>query len=205
MLTIPDLDLIPGTVICLHLPPGTIDPTLDLKHKPVQLANRQSKIALVASPAESRRGIRERLRPQTSIEWLVAAAKVSYDEAAAIIRGFGIGVRPVMSHNAGDPRAFLGVAAALANRPDVLIYETTGMSPRGQYRLHEYIAERGSEFCAVHISYPGVYGTGERAPRICPERARCLELVDNSRNSINSGPSETNYRLPSGQTRSDST
>jgi hypothetical protein len=204
MPTIPDLNLIPGTIMCLHLPPGRTYRTFNLKHELVQLADRQSKTAVIAGPAESRPGIRGRLRPQTSIEWLVAAAGISNDEAAAIIRGVGIGVRPVMSHNAGDPRAFLGVAAALANRPDVLIYETTGMSPRGQYRLHEYIAERGSEFCAVHVSYPSVYGTGQSFPRICPETARCLELADNPKISVNSGPTEANHGLPPGQTRSDS-
>lgn len=176
IMLIPELDLIPGTAICLHLPPGSAYLAPDLKNELVQLAACGSNTAVVAAFAESRRGIRERFRPQTSIEWLASAAGISNHEAMAIICGFGIGVRPVMAHNAGDPLGFLSVAAALAQKRDVLIYETVGMSPRGIHRLHEYVAEHGSNVCAVHVSYSSVNRTGEPSPRICPPTARCVEL-----------------------------
>jgi hypothetical protein len=176
MLNIPDLDLNPGAVICLHLPRGSLYPVPVVESWLLQQAERESMRAMIARDVEPFRGRAEPPGDQTSVEWLAEAGPISSDEAVAIIRGFRIGVAPRLCQIAANPRRFLGVAVALSRRPDVLIYETAGMDPQGRYRLHEYIVERGSEFCAVHISYPSVYGTGQPAPRRCPATAQCVEL-----------------------------
>ena len=179
MSAISELDLTPGTVVCLHCLHGRTYPLPDVETELARNAGQRSRSTAVARLTRPRRRIRDYFRRQTSVAWLSATAKISSHEAEAIIGSFGIRVSVLMCHNAANPRRFLGVAAALSRRPDVLVYETSGMDPYGRFRLHEFITEHGRELCAVHLSHASRSGTGEPAARICPGTAHCVEISNN--------------------------
>jgi hypothetical protein len=179
-LLLPPIRFSRGRILCLHVPHGSHNAVGSLERQLVDVARQQAKGILVCRPATSRRGPRQWLWPQTSVDWLARAASVSRQEAHALIAALPVPVATVLSHNAGTPRSLLGIAAALARETDVVVYTTAGLDPLGCEAVHEYIASRRVDLCVIHLSMPAFYGDGSHAPRLCPSRAECLPLADDA-------------------------
>ena len=107
----------------------------------------------VAKPAIRRRGLFRSLSPSSSAHWLSNAAGVDPQSAQEIISELPIDVHPKLDWNAGNPRNFLGVAAAIQTAPDVLIYASLGMDPVGVLALHNFITSRRQDFFALYVNW----------------------------------------------------
>ncbi|TWU14654.1 hypothetical protein CA54_35230 [Symmachiella macrocystis] len=126
---------------------------------------------IIAQPA-SLDSVRRRLfRQPTVIEWLTQNADISADDAAAIIGGLPVHVLPLLSYNAGNPRAFLGLAAAIAKKPDVIVYSTSGMDLCGILLMHNYAPAHYPDGCLIHVS-PQLIGDGPH----CANDAQCVTI-----------------------------
>jgi ABC-type multidrug transport system ATPase subunit len=182
MMTSPSIrgiNLSHGTMTCLHIPQGYGGEVDCVEKDLIQFASQLAKTTASCHPATNRRGLREYFRHETSIEWLSRAAQISRDEAEQIIDTFNVPVANILSQNAGTPRRILGIAAALARKPDVLIYSTAGLDPQGCVAVHDYVRSRCANVSAIHLSTPAVFGDGRSTPRYCPKDARCLTLESN--------------------------
>lgn len=174
-IALPNIELIAGNFYCVHLSPKLSDAT-DVISQITQLAERSHKSVIHAKPAVQRGGMIEFFRKQSAVAWLANAAGLSKIEAAGVIQSFPRKVAKTLSHNAGTPRAFLGVAAAIAQKPDVIVYSTAGVDPVGCQQLHEYVAMQARNLCIVHVSHYTSDGMGLPLPRIDPDFTRCIPL-----------------------------
>ena len=179
-LTIPQLELSPGRIICLHIPHGFHEEFSALEQEVLRAAWREDKSTAVCCPARNRRGCREYFRRQRTAEWLSQAAGIMEQEAAELIASFDVRVADILSANALTPRCLLGIAAALCKRPEVVIYSTCGLDPSGRLAVHRFVSLNSGALCAVHLSSPTVFGNGSPAPRICPDKSRCITLAADS-------------------------
>jgi hypothetical protein len=198
-LELPTLDLSPGRILCLHIPRQFHAAGDTLEQDLLDFARRQGKAAIRCQPAgfESRflgpawmmTGIgwfsrliwrypmRRRPGSQTSMEWLSRAAGISEEESGQIISGLCERVADKLDWNAGTPRCLLGIAAALAHQPDMVIYSAVGLDAQGCRKVHGYVAAKCSQLCVLHVSYPSEYGDGSPHPRDCPPGAGCITLA----------------------------
>lgn len=178
-LVFPKLELQSGATLCLHIPPGFHDQEALVEEEILKQAHQQGKTAIISKPATHRAGLLERFRKRNAIEWLAHEAGTSKAEAAILIAEFGIPIAPDLSSIPGTPRCLLGIAAALARKPQVLMYSTAALDPIGCIRVHQFLASRRSEICLVHISWPSIRGNGEPAPRSCPDGV-CVLMFEES-------------------------
>jgi hypothetical protein len=112
----------------------------------------------------------------TSVQWLSGTAGMSEEKAHQIIARLGVPIADRFAWNAGTPRCLLGLVATLTQKPEVLLYSTSGLDAEGCHAVHRYIASSSGALSAVHISYPSAFGNGMPAPRLCPTDAHCVEL-----------------------------
>ncbi|MFN0019831.1 MAG: hypothetical protein ACKVP0_16360 [Pirellulaceae bacterium] len=183
-LTLPQLALIQGRIICLHVPDGLHDDGQALIEALVEFVQSDGKSVGVGGLATPRQGVLELFGRQTSQQWLADAAGISLEDAQKLISGFGVPVDEDLSANAATPRCLLGIAATIVSKPDVLIYRTDGLDPRGRIAVHQYAAAKTRELCLVHLSSPTVFGDGSAAPRHCPPNADCIAAVSDCADNL---------------------
>ena len=106
----------------------------------------------IAKPARRRGGLYRLLSPSTTVRWLSKKVGIDQHSAQTIISALPIEVHPKLEWNAGNPRNFLGIAAALQTKPEVLIYASSGMDPVGVLALHDFITSRHQDFFAVYVN-----------------------------------------------------
>lgn len=111
------------------------------------------RIVGIAKPARRRGGLYRILSPSTTDRWLSKEVGIDQQSAQKIISELPIEVHPKLEWNAGNPRNFLGIAAALQADPDVLIYASAGMDPVGVLALHDFISSRRQDFFAVYVNW----------------------------------------------------
>lgn len=174
-LEIPDIKLAPGKQYCLHIPPELSDSMEDVEHDLIGIAKSQGKSVGVARWAMQSSGLFERFWPLRSEDWLARSAGISQTRATALIGEFTIPVADQLSRNAGTPRCMLGIAAALEQRPAVLIYSTCGLDPIGIQGIHAYVASKASELCLIHVSIAAMRGN-----RMCLSTAKCITIEANN-------------------------
>ncbi len=109
-------------------------------------------IVEIAMPARRSNGFFRLFSPRTTNQWLSKQLKIDLASAQRIISALPIDVHPKLDWNAGTSRTFLGVAVALHTKPDVLIYSSIGMDPRGVIALHDFITSIRQDFFAVYIN-----------------------------------------------------
>ena len=142
-----------------------------------QIAEKSGTTTIVCRPAATGGGFWHRFRRERTQDWLRRNAGVSFEEAARIIEGIPVRVHPLSEHNAGNPRAALGIAAAFARRADCFVYNLTGCDPRGIKLLHEYAATNRGDRRLIHLSWPCFFfESGVPAPHNCPPNAVCFEI-----------------------------
>jgi hypothetical protein len=198
-LKLPTLEFSPGRIMCLHIPHGFNTAGDVFQQELLHLAHRQAKTAVLCQPAgfesrvarsgwvrratgwfsriTNRQPTRRGLVAQTSTDWLSHAAGVSNEESVRIISELGERVAEELDFNAGTPRCLLGIAAALVQKPEVIIYSTIALDLQGCWKVHEYVVAKCTPLCAIHISHPGQHGDGTPHPRVCPSGAQCITLI----------------------------
>lgn len=168
-----DIAFVPGFTWCLHVAPREgVEQLQQSLYERFQADGRQVVIAREADP----RTMRKRLfQEAAAVDWLVQHSALTEETAEKFIAEMPVRVAPLLSHNAGNPRRFLGLAAALSHNPDVLIYETGGMDPAGILKLHAYVRVRYAG-CLIYVT-PGMDLQTEFCPsQLCPSQGQCLRV-----------------------------
>ncbi len=166
---LPELDLKPGRHHCLHLPPSAYYPEEDLRQQIVRMAMALGKTIVVAE---------RHLRGQRTIDWLLAEG-LTRSQANRLVSTYSI--PDLISVCAGGPTVTLGLAAAFARAPDVIVYDLAGLDHEWRTSVAAFVAssqQQGS--CSlIHLSYPTNQQTPHMEPRLgCPQReGTCWELV----------------------------
>ena len=177
-LEFPDFDVGVGRSICLHIPYDFRGGVTELKLRLANTVKKKGGKVVVSYPAYDSRWFRFLRKEETPVEWLVRNAGVSKIEAEASIQNLkrsDIQTSKPLSYHPGTPRAFLGICAALAEYPDVLIYSTEALDLSGTNDVHNLVSLHANTLCAIHISMPHFHGDGKPAERICPSKSQCLE------------------------------
>ncbi len=168
-----DILYCPGFVWCLHADPGDGVKRLQQRlYERFQSEGRQVVVAEEAAP----RSMRKRLFQEPAIvDWLVQNSSLSQASAEQTIGDFPVRVAPLLSQNAANPRRFLGMAAALSNDPEVLLYDTMGMDLVGMQRLHAYVRVRYAG-CLVFVTPRTDLQTEFCPSQLCPTQGQCLRV-----------------------------
>jgi hypothetical protein len=106
---------------------------------------------------DSRGRLTRLIRPApTAAGWLARAAAVSVRDAAALLGEFGFDLDPQICLNRlpGNYRALIGLAAAWARRPDVLVFAAAAIDWTGRQWLARQIAARLDHWAAIELSGP---------------------------------------------------
>lgn len=159
--------------LCLHFGPEGAVPSLEFETALLHLVRERGLTAELAQYGVEHRTL---FGPLTSVDWLQRTSGISRDEATRwieAIRPHVSRVETIYARNPGNPKGFLRVAAALARRPDVLVYSTVGMDSCGTANLHAFVAEHVAE--SIHVRWQMTNGE-QRPARGCPAGAECVDV-----------------------------
>jgi hypothetical protein len=165
-------NLTPGEFFCLHVSNARAAVSVE-KHLRL-LGAGQGKQFTHARRMSQHRWPWRWWQPSSCAAWLARRVNVSLPQAQALIEELPVSVPQRLDQCATTHRILLGLAVALANRPDILLYRTSGLDPLGILTVHEYVEKHCQDLCALHLSLPTVHGDGTPAPRICPPGAKCV-------------------------------
>src|SRR5262245_18967408 len=153
---VPSFEVMRGQIVTVQLPPR-FDSTAQLA---AALAGvlRRPEVALrgrgvSVEPAEPPVGWRRWLSDPSPGEWL-ARQGFAADEAAAVLSRHRIDDRFRLSQYAKGPRSALGLEAALRSRPDVVIFNTSGLDPRWELAVQDLIRSSLDRTAAVYLATP---------------------------------------------------
>ncbi len=99
-------------------------------------------------------GWRRWLLDPTPFDWLRKETNVSADSIHEILRDLRIEPQMPLSRLAGTPRMLLGLAAALAGKPDMLVFSTAGLDPCGVRQVENFVAAHLPEFIGIYLARP---------------------------------------------------
>ena len=97
------------------------------------------------------------IRPTpTAADWIARNAAIPLYDATALLAEFGFDLDPRtrISHLPGNYRALIGLAAAWAGRPDVLVFTTSGIDWTGRQWLVRQITARLNHWAPIELSCP---------------------------------------------------
>jgi hypothetical protein len=106
--------------------------------------------------------------PVTPSKWLASQIGCTTEQSRELIATLPISFPDRFNCLAYNPLRFLGLLAAMAGSPKVLIYETSGMDPRGFSLLHEYATGHYTEGTLIHRT--------ESPVMKCPLGTECSEV-----------------------------
>lgn len=188
-ISVSDIPLVPQSFWCLHVtdftsvetPHGVLvgaDGTRlnSLRQQLLKRCQMQQLEVIVVEHASTETMRHSFLKRPTAVDWLVQNSQLSRLAAAGAIRDLPLQVAPELCSNARNPTQFLGLAAAIANQPDVIVYSTSGMDPRGVSLMHEYAPRRYTKGCLIHLS------TRELKGDLCAHSGDCLVIDTNETN-----------------------
>ncbi len=147
----------------IKVEPGTIYELLVGKHDlkiltEIALSYSNEYDVSIAKTAMPKKGLLSLLkRPDKCDCWLVSEGGIDLKSAQQIIESFPFDVHPRLDHNAMNLRKFLGLAAAFAKRPDIIVFETSGMDPLGVEQLYSYIKANIKQIFMVEVCWPEYY------------------------------------------------
>jgi hypothetical protein len=144
------LQLTPGTRHCVHIPPerGVHDIAAALAS--VVLGS-EHKIGVATYPIPNTHLSRIIGLPSVST-WLAKELDCPVAHAKSEISRLPVSVDERFGYNACNPLRFLGFLVALHAKPSVLIYETSGMDPRGRQLLNEFAIREYPEGTLLHVT-----------------------------------------------------
>jgi len=143
-LWVPPFDLHLGESVCLHLPEYTDDAPLVAALKGLargEEGGQPPRVVWGGLAWDDRPRIMRFFLPSPrAVDWLRRVAHVQHTEALAALKQVDLDPSWRLNRMAGNPRTWLGLAAAWAQSPDVLIFSTTGCDPLGQKRVIQAVA-----------------------------------------------------------------
>jgi hypothetical protein len=177
-LWLPPFQLRTGELMCFHLPSQSFPEQEFLQI----LASRRlvpgfhvsGRVTLARPAANVTRGLFGLFRQASVVDWLCQATHLGRSEALSIVMQLGLRPEWRVSHLACNPKTLLGLAAALAGSPDVIVFSTSGCDPTGIQAAFELVAAKLDRCAAIHLSYPVL--VNGRVERRCFPRGRCFEL-----------------------------
>ena len=107
-----------------------------------------------AAPATPPSGWRRWFHDPTPFHWLRTNSTLSDDAIRSFLREHGMDPPYPLSRYAGNPRTFLGLAAAYAHKPDVVVFSTSGLDPSGVRETHRIVTQHLSESSAINLAWP---------------------------------------------------
>ncbi len=150
MRDIDSIEIAPGVRHCIHLPRGrdagdlaaalALSPSVDIG-------------AIRVATHPNPRTIWTRLfgMPPVS-KWMASKLGCTQKDAKTRISRLPVPVHEQFNCNAYNPMRFLGFVLAANDNPLILIYETSGMDPRGRELLHEHATKEYSHGTLIHVS-----------------------------------------------------
>lgn len=88
----------------------------------------------------------------TVSKWMASKLGCAQADAKARISQLPVAVHEQFNCNAYNPMRFLGFVLAADSNPAILIYETSGMDPRGRDLLHAYATHVYTSGTLIHAS-----------------------------------------------------
>jgi len=153
---VPAFEATRGQVVTVQLPPrfelaeqlaGTFAGVV--RRPEVELRGRGA----VAERAEHPAGWRRWLLDPSPSEWLVRQG-FTPGEAATVLLRHQIDDRFRLSRYAAGPRAVLGLEAALHARPDVVVFDTSGLDPKWEVAVQEVVRSSLERTAVVYLATP---------------------------------------------------
>lgn len=148
--TLRSLHLAPGIRHCVHVPP---------EHNAYDIATAMASVTLetddkiIVATYPNPNTFFSRLFGLPSVStWLARELDCSVEQAKSEIDRLPVRVDERFNCNAYNPMRFIGVLIALHAQPSVLIYETSGMDPRGRQLLNEFALRENTDGTLVHVT-----------------------------------------------------
>ena len=91
--------------------------------------------------------------PDKSVNWFVRYSSCSRIEARKIISDLPENIHPRLSYNAGTPCCLLAIAAEYFQKPELLIYSTSGLDPAGVKTVNAYVNSVCVGLRSVHLNF----------------------------------------------------
>ena len=158
---------------CIHLnPPYDYPAAIKTLTNVCKRAGKSLAIAEVPRPESFRFRL---LRRPDIYDWFCAKTNSTLHDAKQMIADLPIHIHPDFRCNAMNPMRILGLAAAIAERTDVLVYEPSGMDPIGIGKIHKYAREQYRNGCLIHVCWCPITDA-------CPNVGACVSVNINTEN-----------------------
>lgn len=118
----------------------------------------------IAKWAFRRHGWRRWLSDPTAFDWLKKNTTLSPEATRAFLREHGIEQDIPLSRCAGTARALLGLAAALAKKPEAVVFSTAGLDPLGAEAVKRIVAANLPACIAVYLAWAFISQGHEHYP-----------------------------------------
>ena len=148
-----DLDSIqisPGARHCIHLRRGC--DARDLAAALARSPSVDSGVIRVATNPDPRTLWTRLFGMHPVSKWMASKLGCTQADAKSRISRLPVPVHEQFNCNAFNPMRFLGFVLAANDNPLVLIYETSGMDPRGRKLLHEYAPKEYFQGTLINVS-----------------------------------------------------
>ena len=109
---------------------------------------------LFAKPASSPSGWRRWFHDPTPFEWLKENTTLSEDAIRSFLLNHAMDRSIPLSRYTGTPKMLLGLEAAYARKPKVVVFSTAGLDPTGIDDLFRIVSERLPECAAICLAWP---------------------------------------------------
>ena len=109
---------------------------------------------VVAEAATSPSGWRQRLIQSTPFDWMKKHTALSDDAIASFLQKHNMDRRLPLSAYAGTPRMVLGLGAAYARKPGVIVFSTAGLDPCGVRETFQLVTDHLLECSAIYLAWP---------------------------------------------------
>jgi hypothetical protein len=137
---------------------------------------------LFAKPASSPTGWRRWFQDPTPFAWLKKNTSLSEDAIRSFLLSHKMNRRIPVSQYAGTPRTLLGLQAAYARRPGVVVFSTSGLDPLGVRETFRVVADKLLECAAIYLAWPYV-SQGQEQHNLFPGSMR-ITVFDEHQPSV---------------------
>lgn len=109
---------------------------------------------LFAKPASIPSGWRRWIRNPTPFTWLQKNTTLSDDAIGSFLHEYKMDRNIPLSHLAGNPRMLLGLKAAYAREPEVVVFSTQGLDPMGVREAFRMVNNHLPQCSAIYLAWP---------------------------------------------------
>lgn len=173
-LCVPRLCVHRGEFLCLHIPPGE---QVDLCELPMLLTGRRvhpdirvNGSARFAEKPKARRRFLWFWDDPTIENWLIRSAGLSSAAAKHLLDRLQISPNSRIGTLQWAPRSLVGVEAALDHKPDVLVFDSSGLGNDDVGILYRAVERDMNRLAVVVLAYPSA------PPPPCFKSARCQAI-----------------------------